>query len=121
MSVEKLLWKFVRCCVNRAFANIDLKRLEGDERFTFENLLDELRSSEQNWRSITDFINFVTKDFESIYIRYRDKFRDPKIIDEFFLNIIRFLLELDEVKYLPDLVHSVRVLENKIRENLEKY
>ncbi len=103
-ATDSILWKFVRMCVNRAYANVDFSRLSGEERTILDTLVEKLRSDEDSWRSVDDFINYLRGEFKKTLESFVSKFvKGRDVILGFIEDIIKYFGELDEVSSNPEL------------------
>ncbi|NPA69779.1 MAG: hypothetical protein GXO26_03150 [Crenarchaeota archaeon] len=96
IKYDPLLYKFIRSCLNRAYAMIDDSQLSAEERYSLETILQRVRSVEESWKSVEDLLNFLKTEFLSIY---EDGLkRLPKeLVRDLFVKTIELCLELPEV------------------------
>ncbi|NPB01235.1 MAG: hypothetical protein GXO10_07650 [Crenarchaeota archaeon] len=96
IKYDPLLYKFIRSCLNRAYAMIDDSQLSAEERYSLETMLQRVRSVEESWRSVEDLLNFLKSEFIAIY---EDGLkRLPKdLVKNLFVRTIELCLELPEV------------------------
>ncbi len=113
LRIEPILYKFIRCCLNRAYAMVDDSQLSAEERYSLETVLSRIRSSEESWKSVNDLIEFIKRDFVSLY---EDAIkRLPKdLVKELFLKTIDLCMELEEVQANEELKRALEEARQKI-------
>lgn len=95
-KVNPVLYRFVRFCLNRAYASIDFKKLDADRRYAIDVFVDSIKNSEDSWKSVDDLITFIKNELPNLYktaLTAVPKDILDKLVDSFFNNC----LELDEV------------------------
>ena len=95
-KVNPVLYRFVRFCLNRAYASIDFKKLDADKRYAIDVFVDSIKNSEDSWKSVDDLISFIKNELPNLYrtaLTAVPKDILDKLIDSVFSNC----LELDEV------------------------
>ncbi len=117
VKTRALLLKFVRCCLNRAYAMTDDSHLSAEEKHALEAILSRIRDEEDSWRKISDLANFLKTEFISIY---EDALRrlPPDLVRELFLKTVDLCMEIDEIVSVPELK---RALESARKAILLKY
>ncbi len=119
VKIEPLLYKFIRCCLNRAYAMLDDSQLSAEERYSLETLLQRVRSSEDSWKDIEDLIRFIKGEFLTIY---EDGLkRLPKeLVRELFIKTVDLCLQLPEVYTRENIKEAFLEVRKKIEEIYEK-
>jgi len=92
---------------------IDDSQLSAEERYSLETVLSRIRSSEESWKTVQDLIEFIRRDFISLY---EDAIkRLPKdLVKELFLKTIDLCLELEEVAMNEELRRALIEAREKI-------
>ncbi len=117
IKTRAILLKFVRCCLNRAYAMTDDSALSAEEKHALEAILSRVRYEEDSWKNVTDLARFIKTEFIAIY---EDALRrlPPEIVRNLFLKTIDLCLEVEDISGVPELRDA---LETARRAVLEKY
>lgn len=115
-KVNPVLYRFVRFCLNRAYASMDFSKLDSDKRYAIDVFVDSIKNSEDSWKSTHDLALFLKNELPGLYktaLTAVPKDVMGKLIDSVFNNC----LELDEVnsdRELSEAIKEVRVLLSKM-------
>ncbi|WP_069807462.1 hypothetical protein [Vulcanisaeta thermophila] len=120
LSVNPLLYRFVRYCLNRAYLGIDDTKLSADERYSLETILSIIRQSEDNWRDIKDLLNFIDNELPRIYREALERLPEG-IVDELFQRLIKNCMDLDEVRNDNVVMKTLNDVLNKLNDVKKKF
>jgi len=116
---KAVLLKFVRCCINRAYAMTDDSALSAEEKHALEAILGRIRDEEDSWRSPSDLARFIKTDFIAIY---EDVLRrlPPDIIKTLFLKAVELCLEVEDLSSIPEIREALDYARKAIIEKYEE-
>ncbi|WP_243678692.1 hypothetical protein [Vulcanisaeta distributa] len=97
LSINPLIYRFVRYCLNRAYLELDDSKLSADERYSLETILSIIRQAEDNWKDVDHIVEFISNELPKIYGEALERLPD-KIVDELFEKVLDNCKDLDEVK-----------------------
>ena len=103
--MERLRYMFVRYCVNRAYMKLNFDGLSADDVNFLDSVVSQLKDLEHTIYSHEDFANMLRGPFVQLYETLAERL--PTVAKEFFTDVLKNCLELDEVK-MYDLVDVVK-------------
>lgn len=112
LSINPLIYRFVRYCLNRAYLELDDSKLSADERYSLETILSIIRQAEDNWKDVNDVVEFISNELPKIYGEALERLPD-KIVDDLFEKVLNNCKDLDEVNTDPKVLNAINsALEN---------
>jgi len=117
---NKVLYKFVRHCLNRTYLVLDDSQLSADEKYSLETVLNQIRQAEDEWRTLEDFMDFLNNELPRIYREALERL-PGNIVDKLFEGTINSCMELEEVKSDESLLRTMKEVREKLAEARRSY
>ena len=93
--VTTLRYKFVRYCVNKAYAEMELQGMPAEVVNVFDDVVSQIRDLEKYFTSLDSVARTLRVDLpERLKVL---KERDPVLAEAFIKKVVEHCLELDEV------------------------
>jgi len=93
--VTTLRYKFVRYCVNKAYAEMELQGMPAEVVNVFDDVVSQIRGLEKYFTSLDSVARTLRVDLpERLKVL---KERDPVLAEAFIRKVVEHCLELDEV------------------------
>ncbi|MEM0369854.1 MAG: hypothetical protein QXK71_03360 [Pyrobaculum sp.] len=93
--VKTMRYKFVRYCVNKAYAEMNLQGVPAEVINLFDDVVSQIRELEKYFTSIESIIKTLRVDIPDKLKILKE--RDPNLAKEFIEKVVNKCLELDEV------------------------
>lgn len=97
--VKTLRYRFVRYCVNKAYAEIDLKDAPAEVVNVFDEVVNQIRDLEKYFTSLEAAESVFREDMPERLAILKE--RSPEIAREFVEKMVQYCMELDEVANSP--------------------
>ncbi len=108
--VTTLRYRFVRYCVNKAYAEMDLQGVPAEVVNVFDDVVNQIRDLERYFTSLESAVRVLRVDLPEKMKILRE--RDQALAKAFVKKMVEHCLELDEVanskisEYLKELLSS---------------
>ncbi|MGC8994204.1 MAG: hypothetical protein ACP5J0_02295 [Pyrobaculum sp.] len=106
--VKTLRYRFVRYCVNKAYADLDLSGVPAEVINVLDDVVSQIRDLEKYITSMDSAVRVVRVDLPQRLKMLKE--RDPALAEAFVKNMVKYCLELEEVsnsrirEYLEELL-----------------
>ena len=97
--VKTMRYKFVRYCVNKAYAEVDLKDLPAEVLNAFDDVVNQIRDLEKYFTSIEAIAKVLRGEVLEKLNVLRE--RSPALAEEFLKRVVEHCMELEEVADSP--------------------
>lgn len=108
--VKTMRFKFVRYCVNKAYADMNLQGVPAEVINLFDDVVTQIRDLEKYFTSVDSIIRVMRVDIPEKLKLLKE--RDPQLAREFVERLVNNCFELEEVvnsrvkSYLEELLRS---------------
>ncbi|ACB39819.1 hypothetical protein [Pyrobaculum neutrophilum] len=109
--VKTMRYKFVRYCVNRAYASMDLSGVPAEVLNVFDDVVNQIRDLERYFTSVDAIARALRADLPERLKTLKE--RDPKLAQTFMKKVVENCQELEEVadskimEYLQEILKSL--------------
>lgn len=97
--VKTMRYKFVRYCVNKAYAEVDLKDVPAELLNLFDDVVNQIRDLERYFTSVDAIVKTLRADLPDRLRALKE--RSPELASEFARRVLKHCNELDEVVNSP--------------------
>ncbi|MFN3804048.1 MAG: hypothetical protein ACK4SY_03235 [Pyrobaculum sp.] len=97
--VKTLRYRFVRYCVNKAYAEMELKDVPAEVVNLFDEVVSQIRDLEKYFTSLEAAERVFREDLPERLAALRE--RSPEIATAFIEKMVQYCMELDEVANSP--------------------